>query len=301
MNYRQTISIKKVLVAFTLATIVVVAGITLKSVLAQSRDQASQKNVHFQVEWLKRKAVIDKQQEATATPTVTIRLSGLQATDYVNIRPTKNSVIEATAGAIPAPSVMASKSSEQLPESTLEVTQSEITFTRPSSTGNPILLDIQIPSGTQTKIITDDNLVLSASLQEGEPLSLRGQQIGQGVSTISEAMAQVMIPSMLPSSLKGKPLGQFNENFVRPFGNSGRYLVPFSRLQVVKKVPVEGTPTQIIARLEIDETGHVEKVQPISSTPASGLEETLKQWEFAPFQVDGHPVRVITQFTPADQ
>jgi hypothetical protein len=292
---------KKVLVAFTLAIMVVAAGITLKSVLAQSSNKARQKNVHFQVEWLKRKAVIDKHQDVTASSAVTIRLSGLQATDYVNIRPTKSSVIEATAGAIPALSVMASKSSEALPESALEVTQSEITFNRPSSTDSPILLDVQIPSGTQTKIITDENLVLSASLREGEPLSLRGQQIGQGVSTISEAMAQIVVPSMLPSSIKGKSSGQFNENLVRPFGNSGKYLVPFSRLQVVKKVTVEGTPPQISARLEIDETGHVEKVHPLSSMPAPGLEETLKQWEFVPFQVDGHPVRVITQFTPADQ
>lgn len=301
MNNWQTISMKKVLVALTFAIVVVAAGVTLKSALAQSRDQERQKKVHYQVEWLKRKAVLDKHQDAAASQLVTIRLNGLQATDYVNIHSTKSSVMEATAGAIPALSVMASKSSESLPESSLEVTQSEITFNRPSSTDSPILLDIQIPSGTQTKIITDENLILSASLREGEPLSLRGQQIGQGVSTISEAMAQIMASSMLPSSLKGKPLGQFNENFVRPFGNSGKYLVPFSRLQVIKKVAVEGTPLQIIARLEIDEAGHVEKVHPISSTPAPGLEETLKQWEFAPFQVDGHPVRVITQFTPADQ
>jgi len=112
---------------------------------------------------------------------------------------------------------------------------------------------------------------------------------------------QTMLPSMLPFSIKGKSLGRFDGNSVQPLGKSGKYLVPFSKLQIVKKVAVEGTPLQISARLEIDETGHVVKVNPITSTPALGLEETLKQWEFAPYQVDGHPVRVITQFTSADQ
>ncbi|HKC65260.1 MAG TPA: hypothetical protein VKB86_16585 [Pyrinomonadaceae bacterium] len=290
---------KKALVGFIFVTMIAAAGITLKNVLAQSSNQQRQRNISFKVEWLKRKAVIDKK-DAAALSAFTIRLSGLQAKDYVNIRPAESSVIEATAGAIPIASAMGSKSGETIPEFALEVTQSGITFTRPI-TDSPILLDVQVPSGTETKVLVGENVVLSASLKEGEPLSLRDGQVGQGASTISEAMMQIMLPSMLPSSIKGKSLGRFDGNSVQSLGKSGKYLVPFSKLQIVKKVAVEGTPLEISARLEIDETGHVVKVSPIASTPAPGLEDTLKQWEFAPYQVDGHPVRVITQFTPADQ
>lgn len=304
MTFKRNVLMTATLIIFGLAAAVTGVRFARSSALAQEARQ--RKTFEYRVEWIKRKVPLDKKtNEREGELSVAIRLNGLQAVDYVNIRPSENSVIEVTAGAIPRLSLVNvganEKTDEPLTKSSLEVTKSEVVFTRPVSITAPVLIDVQVPSGKQVQIIADGNTLLSASLREGEPLSLRGQQIGQGVLTLSEAMTQVFLPPGLPSVIRGGSLRKSEQNVVQPLGNSDKYLVPFHKLQVVKKVAVEGSPLQIIAKLEIDETGRVVSVQPVGTSPAPGLEETLKQWQFAPYQVGGRAVRVITQFTPADR
>jgi len=136
-----------------------------------------------------------------ASPFVTLRLDGLQPTDYVNIRPTERSEIEVTAGLLVPKSKKtgdAPTDEKRLPESSLEVTKDTIAFTRPQMEG-AVVLDVELPSGSQTSAILDGEVVLNvAALQE--PLSIKGREVRQGAKDTATAVLQ----SILPPALRGK-------------------------------------------------------------------------------------------------
>jgi hypothetical protein len=223
--------------------------------------------------------------DAGASPVVTLRLDNLQPTDYVNIRPTEKSEIEVTAGLmVPKPEKADDATTEEkrLPESSLEVTTDAIAFTRPQMAG-VVVLDVALPSGTQTSAIFDGEVILNASLQE--PISIKGHEVRQGAKDTATAVLQ----SVLPPAMRGQSVPTTATKL--PY--SGRYFVPFSLLQVRKRVAVEPGSLRIRAGVDIDKEGKVIKVTPYNEDSAF-LEKALMQWEFAPYIVDGRPVAVMT-------
>ncbi len=224
-----------------------------------------------------------------ATPFVTLRLDGLQPADYINIRPTEKSEIEVTAGLLvqkPEKTDNAATEEKRLPESSLEVTTDTIAFTRPQMTGD-VVLDVTLPSGSQTSAILDGEVVLNAAALQ-EPVSIKGHEVTRGANDTATAVLQ----SVLPPALRGQsvPTG------ATKFAYSDGYFVPFSLLQVRKRVAVDLSSRRISASIDIDKEGKVIKVNPLNEDSAF-LEKALMQWEFAPFIVDGRPVAVTTVFS----
>ncbi|HEX8130116.1 MAG TPA: hypothetical protein VF527_13520 [Pyrinomonadaceae bacterium] len=220
-----------------------------------------------------------------ASPFVTLRLDALQPTDYVNIRPTEKSEIEVTAGLMvqkPEKTDNAATEEKRLPESSLEVTTDAIAFTRPQMAG-VVVLDVALPSGSQTSAIFDGEVILNAVLRE--PVSIKGREVRQGAKDTSTAVLQ----SVLPPAMRGQSVPTTATKL--PY--SGRYFVPFSLLQVRKRVAVDPGSPRIRAGVDIDKEGKVIKVTPYNEDSAF-LEKALMQWEFAPFIVDGQPVAVMT-------
>ncbi|HXG63863.1 MAG TPA: hypothetical protein VNO70_02080 [Blastocatellia bacterium] len=230
---------------------------------------------------------------------VAIRLYNLQPTDFVNIRP-KEGRLAASAGALmktlrtPAsiPSELSYRSfpietiapGPMLPESSLEVKPAEVTFVRPALSNNIVFLDLEVPTGARIQVFVDGELVLRASLRR--PLSLRNQEWGEGALGIPGTAVRAAMPLARNSILSEHPVYD---------RSSGSYFVPFSKLQVVKKRPIIGEQGQsIVVVLQIDETGRVVKVTPLTDSPPVNLEEIMKKWQFAPYVIEGRPVPVTT-------
>jgi hypothetical protein len=226
---------------------------------------------------------------AGASPFVTLRLNNLEPTDYVNIRPTEKSEIEVTAGLMvrkPEKTDDAATQEKRLPESSLEVTADAVAFTRPQMSG-VVVLDVALPSGTQTSAVFDGEVILNAALRE--PVSIKGREVRQGAQDTSAAVLQ----SVLPPAMRGQSVPTTATRL--PY--SGKYFVPFSLLQVRRRVAVDLSSRRIHAGVDIDKEGKVVKVSPfndVDEDSAAVLEKTLKQWEFDPYVVDGQPVAVTT-------
>jgi hypothetical protein len=228
-----------------------------------------------------------------ASPFVTLRLSNLEPTDHVNIRPTDKSEIDVTAGLmLPKPDKAGDAATEEkrLPESSLNVTTDAISFTRPQVAG-VVVLDVALPSGSQTSVIIDGEVILNAAALR-EAVSIKGREVRQGAEDTATAVMQ----SILPPAMRGQsaPTG------ATKLAYGDRYFVPLSLLQVRKRVAVDPGSRRIHAGIDIDKEGKVVEVKPfndVDEDSAASLTKTLMQWEFAPYIVDGQPVAVTTVFS----
>lgn len=285
MRYKQTVSRKRTLVVFAFIGIVLLTGIALgRSLVKTALLSAQTRQYKSKGHLLRKKVNLTKK----AAASISIQLSGLQATDLVNIRPAEKTMIEATAG-LNTGSLETGFEARPLEPSALEVTESVVSFTRPSSADGVVFLDIQIPSGAQAQVTTDGNTILTAVVRE--PVSIHGQEIGQGGSNITEAIAQSMMPH-----LSKKPEGVIYR------GKDGKYFVSSSKLQVAKRVDLNiDRPVAVV--LDIDEAGHIVNITSTTEPLSTGAMDALKQWEFVPFRQDGKAVAITTSMvlTPKSQ
>ena len=127
-------------------------------------------------------------------------------------------------------------------------------------------------------------LIFRAKLSQ--PLAYRGQEMAPGSPNMTGTLARAAL----------SPTGTNNESWGPLYDSSdGSDVMPSSKLGVLKQTHIEtrgGEPLVVV--LKVDETGHVTQVTPLTDKPTPGLEESLKQWEFTPFLVDGKPVSVKT-------
>ena len=170
---------------------------------------------------------------------------------------------------------------QALPDSAMEVTSSIVYFTRQASHGDIVFVDIQVPRRVQVRVQLDGKTILKASLRQ--PLSLRNQEWGQGAPSSSGAIMQAAMPAVsgrLPSHLASR---------------DGIYYVPASMLKVVNRNAIRGEAGQkVIVKVEINEAGQVVNITSLTEAPPPGLEDALRAWRFAPFEIDGRRVRVST-------
>lgn len=294
MRDRKLLSVRSILIGLALIALATPAGYALRGNFPSALKRAlvqmgvskveAQTDSGFKVAKLTKKAKTDK---ADATLSVTIRLNGLRPTDFVNLRASKKTWIEVTAGSM----VSKSESKGGLPDSALDVTATEVTFTRPQSVSETIVLDIELPEGTQTQAVVDGNVVLNGSLQE--PLSIQGQEVRKGEATFAAALVR----TQMPEGFRGLSVDKND----RRMPGDDKLFVHFSKLKVLKTVAVDTDSPLNRAALEINEEGKVVKVVPLSKNHDPDLESALLQWEFAPYIVDGHPAPILTVLSPASK
>ncbi len=234
-------------------------------------------------------------------PSIMIRVYGLQPSDIVNIRP-RGTRLAASAGSLIKTLSQSERSTDnslsqyakvpyesftpgpQLPESTLEVTSRMVTFLRPTLLDRVIFLDIEVPANAWLQLQVDEEVILNARLRQ--PLSFHNKEMGEGSQGIS---GTVMRAAM---SLIGQ--AHFSEQSAYD-RSKGAYAVPFSKLEIVKKTPINLSRSQsTIVMLQIDERGRVVMVTPMTDMPVGNLENTMKDWRFAPYEVNGQAVPVTT-------
>lgn len=220
----------------------------------------------------------------TVTPSITIRLDHLQAEDMVNILPKGRGRIACTAATFTPGNPEGQTFLDKVKPGTtpssnsLSVDQSNVNFVRPTSKKSledTAILNIQVPEQAKISVLLDGNLVLNSAVER--PLSIRNGTVSNGFSNTMETLFAAARPST--------PFKQLLPDQIA---------VLDSKLQVLKRVPLRGTPGTVIVELEINEVGRVFKVRKISGPTVENLVETLHQWEFAPFIVNGKAVPVIT-------
>lgn len=286
MSYGRLSWFKKALAPLTM--IIAVTGNCVNNA------HASQVTTQFSGKLLRKSADAGQAQIDQSTPsrqTVTVRLDGLQSEDLVNIRPRKGPRVEAAAGTFrralqPQGTVAPIKGVEPgqpLPDSALSVTPGLLAFVRPPDLASTVFLDIQVPAGARVRVLLNGDVVLKAALLN--PLSFRNKEWGLGAATTSGAIMQAVMPSSV-RSVSNRPAYH---------GSSGTYFVPFSSLRVLERSQLEVEQGQSsMAIIQIDEAGHVAAITPMTDALLPGLEGSLRKWRFAPYYLNGRPVRVST-------
>jgi hypothetical protein len=243
-------------------------------------------------------SIIDIKSAANGRPEITIRLYGLQPVDLVNIRQ-KAASLSVSAGTLVRSTRLYERTPYErlhyeavspgspLPDAALEVTSGQVIFFRPTVSDDIVFLDIEIPLRARVRVLQDDELVLKASLTE--PLALRDREWGEGALGVPGTAMRSAMPLLSKRNLSDQSAYDRSK---------GSHVVPFSKLQVLKKLQLRGQYSQsIVVVLQIDETGSVVRVTPLTAAPPPDLERTIKKWRFVPYEVQGRAVAVTTTLT----
>lgn len=216
---------------------------------------------------------------------ITIHLLGLSPADLVNVRPVAGAEIRVAAGLMHRKAAESSDVEEGLPESTMNVSASEIFFSRPASADGDVILDVQLPRGASVRVLADGDEVAFPALNE--PTAIRDGKVEPGAPSLAAAMIQ----SAMSRDMAGIPTLRDEQSL----GDGGARFVPFEKLQVLKMVDVDLGHPRNRATLEINAEGEVVRVVTSGGKRADpGVEESLKQWRFAPYIVMGRAVPVVT-------
>lgn len=147
-----------------------------------------------------------------------------------------------------------------------------------------MFLDSEVPERSRVQVFVDEELVLTARLRQ--PLAFRNGEWGEGALGISGTTVRAAMPLIGEQGLPEQSVYDRSK---------GSYVVPFSKLQVLTRTRVTGEETQcVVVVVEIDETGRVVKVIPLTNAPPVDLESNLKQWRFVPYEIEGRAVPVTT-------
>lgn len=220
--------------------------------------------------------------ETTVTPDkdlqIILYLDGMQPLDFVSVLP-KEKKFAVTAGIVSEWSEKSGfHSTGELPETSLKISGHTLSFTRPEAEGR-VFLHIQIPEGAQVRVVTDGKVLLDEAISNS--VGIRNGQLQEGALGVAG--------TVFLASINSRP------NQVQQIGY-GIYSVPSSKMQVLQRGSL-ATPLgrSITVGLEIDTKGNVTHVKVLDNDPPAELENLLKQeWKFAPYLVDGVPVKVVT-------
>ncbi|HZI17089.1 MAG TPA: hypothetical protein VEY09_00705 [Pyrinomonadaceae bacterium] len=210
---------------------------------------------------------------------VTIELNGVREADVINLRPGPEGQLDVRVGGLLRDAAGSVIGAESIPDSTIKLTAETVSFTRPD-THAVLVLDAVVPTPVQTCVVVDGEVVLASSISE--PLSIIGRRISRGHQNLGEAFMLGGLPSNVRRP--DKPVKV----------SDGVMFVPFEKLQILKSTMVSGEASRLRAMLSIDESGRVMSVKPLAEQPPSGFEEEIRQWEFAPYLIEGRATKVIT-------
>jgi len=217
-----------------------------------------------------------------------IGLGGLIAGDLVNIAPGETGRIVSKVVTVADTTVAVPNSNTNLtaplagvdvPENSLHVSSSDVTFQRPAIQGR-LLLYIEVPEGTKVTVTADASRVVNA-YPVSSPLSVKSGVLGKGQSTLGKSIVMLMDPVNGDTSDGIKSLGD------------NKYFVPFEKL-VMQNGQNSLVGLSFIANIDIDESGTVRTVrvfQPLNSLQVSNA---LYGIHFEPFVLNGATVKVST-------
>jgi hypothetical protein len=223
---------------------------------------------------------------------ITILVNDLHSGDVLNIRPGNNEKVMVAAGSVlpsdnTSPSLgLRIKPGPSLADSSLKVAPSIVIFNRPSHLNSVVFLDIQVPAAAKVQVVVDGDTKLKGALSR--PLLLRNQEWVEGAHNAPGAMVRAAMPHLGKSKELDRPvLDQ----------SSGYYAVSFSSLRALEREDIAPQSRSIVMVLYIDESGRVEKTVPLTNLPTTEMEQKIKKWRFAPYLIDGRPVRVSAILT----
>lgn len=270
-----------------LCIVLVITLIVSGSLLGVSYAQSGSGDGRFQT------VKIDKSQNLTESwqGKITVRVVGMQNDDAVNIRLTSDAKLNAKVLTVAEKEITFSgenklripKSGEAIPETALNISNSEINFTRPQIEGK-VLIDIELPESTQVDLFYNDEQVVKNSALYS-PIVIRNGIVGKGEDGIGKALTKVMFPQ----------LQNHQPGTVKEIGEN-KFHVPFSKLQVKQSDELSGSSASIKAVIEINEQGLVEKVAVMEPINSPEIEQNIRQWRFVPYKKDGVAVKVTTFF-----
>jgi hypothetical protein len=269
--------------------VLALTGLTAATTLRTKAAKPQSPNQGF-VPVLKKSAAVTEQRGQV----ITIRVNGFRARDLLNLRPGNSGQITVAAGTLQGregvsagcPSCVVAeklKPGTPLPDVSLEVLSDSVTFTRPPSGSDLVILDVHIPGTAQVQVIVNGESVLRSSIPQ--PLAYRDHQWTEGRPNGSGAM--------MMAALQGSQAGSSQQPVYDQTSDS--YAVSDSSLRVLESpLYKDSSGRSFTVLLHIDETGRVIRAVPLADTPPAGLVETLSRWRFEPFLVGGKPVRVST-------
>jgi hypothetical protein len=166
-----------------------------------------------------------------------------------------------------------------VPENSLTMSQSSITFNRPAI-GGKVLLYIQIPEAVKVTISQNNSLVVEEYLVTS-PLKVKNGTFAKGQSTISKSVLALMYPTSETDTEEIKQVGE------------GQYFVPFEKLEVLNQQNQFAGLT-FTANVDIDETGVVTTVKVLTPLNSPQVQNALMSLRFKPFSFKGNTVKVST-------
>ncbi|MBV6497161.1 MAG: hypothetical protein DYH05_10535 [Acidobacteria bacterium ACB1] len=217
-----------------------------------------------------------------------IGLGGLASGDVVNIVPggtgrIVSKVVTIADMPVGVPdsntSLTAPLPGADVPENSLQVSSTDVSFQRPAIQGR-ILLYIEVPEGTKVSVTADASRVVNA-YPVSAPLNVKGGVLGKGQSTLGKAIVMLMDPENGDPSDGIKGLG----------GN--KYFVPYEKLSVTNgQNSLVGL--SFIANIDIDESGTVTTVRVLQPLNSPQVSNALNGLRFEPFILNGATVKVST-------
>lgn len=251
-----------------------------------SAGQRSKYSQH--IAGIKKSAAIDAsiQQGAGRLNDITITCDGMQPLDFINVRPVAERQVIARAASLQpchdcSVPVTGVKEGVLLPDSSLAVTANSVQFTRPSAPGEAAFLDVGIPAGSRVSLAVNGKSILNAALTS--PVAYRNQGVEVGANTTSAAMARTI----------GGLQGQGASNEIVYDRKRRAYFVPFEKLKPLE-IHKAGSATSAFFFLLIDENGAVVKATPMKEETDPGIRSAVERWRFAPYEVKGRAVKVMT-------
>lgn len=225
---------------------------------------------------------------------VTVRVTNMQSTDIVNIRPINEnkinvivlSMTEQDYEMLPGKMVKLPKSGEAVPETSLSLSEDNINFARPQISSK-IGLDIALPESAEVEVFYNGNLAVKSTTLISA-ISVRDAVLGKGYESTGSTLTKLMFPQ----TVYQKP----NEIVE---GADGSLFVPFSLLQLKKSNELTGVSGPVKAIIEISDQGLVENVtvmEPLNPDASDNIAEQIRLWEFIPYKKNGTAVKVSAIF-----
>jgi hypothetical protein len=225
---------------------------------------------------------------------VTVRVTNMQSTDIINIRPINENKINAVVLSIteqdyefePGKMLKLPKSGEAVAESSLSLSEEYINFARPQISGK-VGLDIALPKSAEVEVFYNGGLAIKSTTLISA-ISVRDAVVGKGFESTGSTLSKLMFPQTINKAP--------NETVE---GTDGSLMVPFSAMQLKKSYELTGISGPVKAVIDISTEGLVENVtvmEPLNPDAADNVEEQIRLWEFFPYKKNGTAVKVSAVF-----
>ncbi|GEM_PF-5849512 len=219
---------------------------------------------------------------------ISLNVSGLQESDAVNIVPGATGTIVAEVITVADRSLTfpgTNKSitvplpGEDVADSSLTVSSSSISFSRPTNQ-NKVLLYVEVPESTMVTIFYGTSKIVD-EYPVSSPLKIKDGSLVKGQSALSKAVLVLMNPASETDTEEIKPV------------DDGVYFVPFEKLTVLNEQnPLAGLA--FTANVDINESGQVTKVNVLQPLNSVSVKNAVMSLQFKPFSLKGSNIKVST-------